>query len=598
MSTASTIALVHALDRIQLEMRLAKSDQVALKCALDRAEALGEQVARFGIADLTCVWHIRKAEILLRLDQPQAAAREARAGADALGGVRQADLLVDARVIEARALDALMDWQRLDRVCRDGIAVVERYRDDVSAPYLRAGYMRNRIHLYALGVKASFKQGDLDSLICRAELSKCRLMRQSASASGDLLVAELRALSTQISETEAAGRDATTLQAKRRVVWDRYVIATAEGSSAAVQDLASAQAALAAHEAVLYHYWLSKHDLLRLVIGPDAAAISLARFTEEERHALDLYAQDLGKDPAARADDFDIEALDHFTTHLWPKDPASVEVLAAADRLILSPHRVLHALPFAALRVAGRFVIERWSLRHAPNLGTLVDRVSEDPRRSLLAVGINAYAVPGRALTKLRQAEAEAQEIAESYAAAGWTVHTQLGATSEDDLTAAARKSDARVLHLACHAESVSATTPMESHLYLSQTRLDGLEIPFAGLSARTIVLSACSAGQRAIAGRRMPELPGDDLHGLQAAFFSAGAREIIATLFAVNDDVARFITAKVHARLLAGDPADIALARALRCYLAEVDAWRQPAGRRYWAPFFLVALGPNMAQD
>ncbi len=42
-----------------------------------------------------------------------------------------------------------------------------------------------------------------------------------------------------------------------------------------------------------------------------------------------------------------------------------------------------------------------------------------------------------------------------------------------------------------CHSKSVNDDLPLESQLFLSRTRMDGLEIPLGGLSATTVVLSA-----------------------------------------------------------------------------------------------------------
>jgi CHAT domain-containing protein len=89
-----------------------------------------------------------------------------------------------------------------------------------------------------------------------------------------------------------------------------------------------------------------------------------------------------------------------------------------------------------------------------------------------------------------------------------------------------------------------------------------------------------------------MTELPGDDLHGLQSAFFAGGAAEIVGALFPGDDEPARTICVEFHRRRVAGDPADIALAIAVRRFLKNGN--RLETGRKYWAPFFLTAVGPN----
>ncbi|MEL6839535.1 MAG: CHAT domain-containing protein [Pseudomonadota bacterium] len=592
MSTSSAISMMRQLDRIAIDTHRAEHP-AGWRDILQRAQALADDVAAFNIADMTCVWHLRQAELWLRLDQYDAARLAAEQGRAALGTLRKGDLLVDALVIEARAYAALQDWNALDRIAEIGISVVEEFRFHITGDYLRAGYLRKRITLYALGVQAAFMLRDIDKVVRRAELSKCRLVAQDPDAASPALRVELKALSARISDAERAGRDTGSLRAKRQTLWDQHSRETAAAPLPVLNCLRDAQDTLNLGEAVLYYYWIDRHTVLRLIFDGQHAAMSMTTLDHETRSALDAYTAELAKERPDRSADFDIDDLDMFTAVLWPGDVDGAAILEGAARLIISPHRVLHALPFAALRLGNRYVIERWSVRHAPNLGTLMQHWPSDRRKSVVAVGIGDYHLPDQALSPLKNAPSEAEGIATLYAQNGWQTAVLTGPTDEVRLSKTISMSDPCILHLACHSESVNADTPLESHLFLSHTRLDGLEIPFLGLSAQTIILSACSAGQRAISGRKMVELPGDDLQGLQAAFFAAGARQIVATLFSVKDYAAPLITKVLHQRLLQGDPADIALAQAIRAYLDE-HFGPPHADRAYWAPFYLVALGPN----
>jgi CHAT domain-containing protein len=106
------------------------------------------------------------------------------------------------------------------------------------------------------------------------------------------------------------------------------------------------------------------------------------------------------------------------------------------------------------------------------------------------------------------------------------------------------------------------------------------------------VVLSACSSGQRPIAGRGLKELPGDDLFGLQAAFFRAGARRVLGTLWPVDSPAARKIATAFHAHLAADElcgPA-MALQASVLDYLSQADIRTRKI--YFWAPFFLSVLG------
>ena len=50
-----------------------------------------------------------------------------------------------------------------------------------------------------------------------------------------------------------------------------------------------------------------------------------------------------------------------------------------------------------------------------------------------------------------------------------------------------------------------------------------------------------------------MGELPGDDLFGLQAAFFAAGAKRIVCSLWPVESSIASPLMTRFHRSLLAG---------------------------------------------
>lgn len=87
-----------------------------------------------------------------------------------------------------------------------------------------------------------------------------------------------------------------------------------------------------------------------------------------------------------------------------------------------------------------------------------------------------------------------------------------------------------RCAHLGTHGISLFQTPdqPMESKLLLQNAALDAMDLARLRFEAELVVLSACHSGQRAIAGRDRAELPGDDIFGLQSAFFQSGVRSIL----------------------------------------------------------------------
>jgi CHAT domain-containing protein len=121
---------------------------------------------------------------------------------------------------------------------------------------------------------------------------------------------------------------------------------------------------------------------------------------------------------------------------------------------------------------------------------------------------------------------------------------------------------------------------------------LDAMDIANLRLNAELVMLSACHSGQRAIELRDLGEVPGDDIFGLQAALFRAGARSIAGTLWLVETKSASPITRAFHRHYADGKPAEVALQLSVKEYLASAPAHCD--GVYYWAPYFISSIGSS----
>ena len=83
-----------------------------------------------------------------------------------------------------------------------------------------------------------------------------------------------------------------------------------------------------------------------------------------------------------------------------------------------------------------------------------------------------------------------------------------------------------------------------------------------------------------------LDKLPGDDIFGLQAVLFEAGAGTVLAALWPVYDDVALEILTDFHRAYAGGAAPDAALQSAVRAQTAKARPVYD------WAPFFVSALG------
>jgi len=251
-------------------------------------------------------------------------------------------------------------------------------------------------------------------------------------------------------------------------------------------------------------------------------------------------------------------------------------LLAGKTRLVIAPHGELHYLPFAALPDRdGRFLIEQFEVVLTPSASVWV---ALGDRRAESAAGILALAPRPEALPASRR------EVGAIARLAGARVLTG-GAASE-----AAFRREAptrRVLHLASYGV-LNKQNPLFSFVELApgedqDGRLEVHEVFGLHLSADLVVLSACQTGVASGALADVP--PGDDWVGLTRAFLHAGARNVMATLWPVND----WATAALMERFYQGygegaDPVS-ALAGAQRALLAQ-PATSHPF---YWAGFAAV---------
>lgn len=202
--------------------------------------------------------------------------------------------------------------------------------------------------------------------------------------------------------------------------------------------------------------------------------------------------------------------------HAWLLAPLE-SALAGTSEWVVVPHGVLHALPFAALCDERGWLNGRVRLRMAASAA-----VAALPMRPPLQAGGTALVVADtRSLIHVgREADTVAASLQRPVCL--------LGAQALVDATVnAARRAD--IVHLACHGE-FRADNPQFSALHLADGAWTAMQIAESPVPARLVVMSACDTG---LADRML----GDESVGLVRAFLLAGAHEVVASLWAVDDE-------------------------------------------------------------
>jgi CHAT domain-containing protein len=283
-------------------------------------------------------------------------------------------------------------------------------------------------------------------------------------------------------------------------------------------------------------------------------------------------------------------------------EPALAVLPGSVSQLIVAPDAVLLKLPFEALptRKEGRFLLEDYSISYLPSASSLSlvrDALAPAGARSLLAFADPAFSRDGAAsferslidsedlaLGALPHSKAEVQGAAHILGLARSDVFTGEDASEERlktmDLT------PYRILHFATHG-FVSANHPWSAALLLAHGPAgaeDGFlqvrEIHDLRLSADLVVLSACRTGQGI-------STPAEGMQSLSRAFFFAGARSLLASLWKVEDEASAKLMVAFYGYVRRG----LSTAESLR--RAKTDLLR--SGRfhpKQWAAFVLFGEG------
>ena len=258
--------------------------------------------------------------------------------------------------------------------------------------------------------------------------------------------------------------------------------------------------------------------------------------------------------------------------------------LQGVRHLLIAPYAELHYLPFAALVVsdtAAEYLIERYDIAYVPSAAVWLDianRKRGDEASGVLALAPRPDALPG-SLDEVRTIRAIVGVSATVLSGPAATV-------------AAFRASAPRygVVHLATFGV-LNQHNPLYSYVELAGhdggfDRLSVHDLLGMTLHARVVVLSAC---ETALASGAQADVPaGDDWTGLVRAVLFAGADNVLATLWSVQDRSTAVLMASVYRELVARRPLPLAVAMAQRAAIRD----RRRADPVNWAGFVLVGAG------
>lgn len=261
--------------------------------------------------------------------------------------------------------------------------------------------------------------------------------------------------------------------------------------------------------------------------------------------------------------------------------PAQKLIPPNANVLIV-PDGALHELNFETLLAPGdppRYWLEEVTLAVAP-AASLPSSPSWREGRGLLVLGDPVP--PSAEFPRLPDAAAEIARIEQQFRDGPKKVLR--GAEAHAEAYRLSAPGQYALIHFAAHAEA-NRESPLDSAVILSRRgdtyKLHAREVLEHPLRARLVTISACrSAGARTYSG--------EGLVGFAWVFLAAGARNVVAGLWNVNDRSTGALISELYRRVAAGDSP----ARALRS--AKLTLLAHPVYRRpyYWAAFQIFTRG------
>ena len=243
---------------------------------------------------------------------------------------------------------------------------------------------------------------------------------------------------------------------------------------------------------------------------------------------------------------------------LWDK-------LSNANSIIIVPHGPLHSLPFQALRIEDRYLIETHAVSHAPSAAVLKfcwKKPAPPEAGKPVLVG-----VPDERISHVTD---EIRALAELFGDSDVLLGEQATFERICQLTPSCG-----VFHLAAHG-LFRPEAPLLSSIRLADRWLAVQDIYNLDLSATLVTLSACETGLGHDAG-------GDDLVGLVRGLLYAGAASLVVSLWTVDDESMMRLVTDFYSRWLAG----LSKVQSLRhAQIALLQEYEHPY---YWAPLILV---------
>ena len=275
------------------------------------------------------------------------------------------------------------------------------------------------------------------------------------------------------------------------------------------------------------------------------------------------------------------------SSHINPLQPLHDAIigpiidLCRNDDLIVVPEGPLCLAPLSALSESIRI----WTVPSLTSLKLIMDSLEDcNSVKGALLVGdpyLGDVRFKCQELKQLPFAKEEVEMIGEIL-----QVKPLTGKEATKDKVLKRIKS-AALVHIAGHGQNktgeiflspnpgwmiVNSESPNEEDFILKMSDVQGVR-----LRAKLVVLSCCHSGRG--------EIKSEGVIGIARAFLAAGARSVLISLWAIDDEATLEFMRCFYQHLVNGKSASVALHQAMKC-LRESEKFFKA---KYWAPFVLI---------
>ncbi len=355
------------------------------------------------------------------------------------------------------------------------------------------------------------------------------------------------------------------------------------------------RAGLAANQLILEYVLAEPHSYC-FAISRDFARVVPVAGRENVEKMVAAYLKTLKTKRASKAEG----------SELYSALLKEIPEVAKKERLVIVPDGRLHLLPFDALvDGSGRYLVYSRTITYAPSASAMYLLNSMQPhqlaQQTLLAVGGIPYAqtpdlnklakMRGYTNDALASLPASKDEVLAAEAAVHSGTNTLLiGPAATKSAFERSNLDQHAIIHLAVHGVANEKHPDRAALILLSDSPsgddgiLEASEIVHLHTNADLVVLSACDTAVGSLQGE-------EGIANLSLAFMLAGAKNVVSTLWSIDDTSTLYLMKRFYARLAERSTVAYALTAAKRDMLKTYGAQAIPY---YWASFRLDGVGDH----